>query len=77
MDILGYCGYYVSDDEFCGLPVVDEYHEGACVMHIRRQWALEAEGERQAEQAAERYYEGGWDVLGVYDHGDSRDPWYP
>ena len=58
---------------FCGVNTCDEptdvnAYEGLCAIHQRQYDEQMAEGERQAELAAERYYEGGWDTLGVYDY---------
>ena len=48
----------VADRDLDGMP--------ACDAHATQYETWETEGERQAELAVERYYEGGWDTTGEY-----------
>ena len=47
-----------ADRDYDGMP--------ACDAHATEYEQREAEGERQAELAVERFYEGGWDTTGEY-----------
>lgn len=57
----------VCDFIGCDVPA-DRDYDGmpACDAHATEYEQRESEGERQAELAVERYYEGGWDVTGEY-----------
>lgn len=55
------CGYYG-----CWRDRWSESEDELCEQHQREQWAAEDEGERQAEQAVEAFYERGGDAWAAY-----------